>query len=194
MNWHIVTTLCQWSGILWILLDPCGLHVIIAIVLKISFNIHLRYIYHETDLHIAGVITIGGPFVCFLSNSQMHTTGAQLVICSRAIIQKFANPQIPRNLAKLPVAIWITAMITSLPGSHTLPCRSVPKRLGINVFEMYFPVKYNQRKQQEINCLWHWQHILHWNWIKWINGIKWQQGREATKLWHLQLCMIIVTH
>ena len=91
-------------------------------------------------------------------------------------------------------AIWITAMITSLPGSHTLPCRSVPKRLGINVFEMYFPVKYNQRKQQEINCLWHWQHILHWNWIKWINGIKWQQGREATKLWHLQLCIIIVTH
>ena len=59
--------------------------------------------YDETDLHIGGVMTIGGLFVCFLSNSQMHRTGAQLVTCARAIIQKFASPQIPRNLAKLPV-------------------------------------------------------------------------------------------
>ena len=43
------------------------------------------------------------PLFCFLSNSQEHRTGAQLVTCSRAIIQKFANPQILRNLAKLPV-------------------------------------------------------------------------------------------
>ena len=28
--------------------------------------------YDETDLHIGGVMTIGGLFVCFLSNSEVH--------------------------------------------------------------------------------------------------------------------------
>lgn len=114
MNWHIVTTLCQWSGILCILLDLCGLHVIIAIVLKISFNIYFRYIYHETDLRIGGVITIDPnqrPLCLFPEQFTDAQTCAQLVICSRAIIQKFANPQTPKNLAILPVAIWITAII-----------------------------------------------------------------------------------
>ena len=28
--------------------------------------------YDETDLHIGGVMTIGGLFVCLLSNSEVH--------------------------------------------------------------------------------------------------------------------------
>ena len=60
--------------------------------------------YDETDLHIGGVMTIGGLFVCFLSNSEVHRQDWRTIGDLRpSYYSKVRQPKIPRNLARLPV-------------------------------------------------------------------------------------------
>ena len=76
-------------------------------LIQYIFQIYLIYICTMRQIYISVVSWLSEASLSVYWAIQRCTctdrTCAQLVICARAIIQKFASPQVPRNLAKLPV-------------------------------------------------------------------------------------------
>ena len=84
MNWHIVTTPCQWSGILCILLDPCCFYVIIVILLNF-FHPYIHYVLLPIGSSIPHQLM---PFCGWLSLVRLKSAPAP---CSRESMHQAAG-------------------------------------------------------------------------------------------------------